>query len=602
MGNFLAILNTESLRDEGGRLFRSGIAIARTLKRQQPSKTVETSWSHAASFPRQNGSGAPIFIDSQTGNWMLTTGTWFHVNGTSCRDEARLLRRYVEVGPAQLGLELEGFFTVVLGNARTREIEVITDVVGSCQCFIRRLPGGIALSGSSLLLAALQPYTLDPVSCQEFVHTGIIYEDRTIYKEVQKLGPASVFRFADGALKNQLRYWNPSTLDPESLGGEMAVRQLWDCLTRAAEKLTRRFPHPVCDLTGGYDSRAMVAAFVADGTTIATTVSGLDGSPDVVVSRGLAELANLPHQQFPPQQPRSLADIKDAAVLTDGEYDLVEYARTLTVHKALLKKFDISINGSFGEVARGYWWEILVPQTGKRMKLDPARLARLRYAPRTFTASLFKPELRLELVPHFAQIVERSNSGLSSTPNTFQMDHAYLAMRMQRWQGRIASSTNQLWPCLSPFMFRSVLETMLQTKASLRKRSLLIRRMLARFQPRLANFPLEHGYPPVPATWKTVPRFLLPLANHYGTKVLQRAGVVTQHASSLPLRPVRMEMWQDEEVRQLLNPAAMKSASLFDDVGLANFLSQSRQETFSANKEWSRLLTLEYTLCRIAGC
>src|SRR4029077_20823790 len=161
---------------------------------------------------------------------------------------------------------------------------------------------------------------------------------------------------------------------------------------------------------------------------------------------------------------------------------------------------------------------ILVPQTGKRMKLDPARLARLRYAPRIFTASLFKPELNLELVPHFAQIVERSNSGLSSTPNTFQMDHAYLAMRMQRWQGRIASSTNQLWPCLSPFLFRSVLETMLRTRALLRWRSLLIRKMLARFQPEMAAYPHEHGFPVEPTTWKNFYRFW-PLASYFGHKV-----------------------------------------------------------------------------------
>lgn len=28
-----------------------------------------------------------------------------------------------------------------------------------------------------MLLAALQSYTLDPAACQEFVHTGIIYEN-----------------------------------------------------------------------------------------------------------------------------------------------------------------------------------------------------------------------------------------------------------------------------------------------------------------------------------------------------------------------------------------------------------------------------------------
>jgi len=360
--------------------------------------------------------------------------------------------------------------------------------------------------------------------------------------------------------------------------------------------VAQRFPNPVCDLTGGYDSRALVAGFLATGKKFATTVSGPDNSPDVLVSRGLAELMKLPHQHFPPQHARELADLQDAAALTDGEYDLVEYARTLAVHKALAAQFDASINGSFGEVARGYWWEILAPRTGKRTKLDPAKLARLRYVPRAYTASLFKPELRLDVITHFAGIVERSNSGVFSTPNTFQMDNAYLTMRMQRWQGRIASSTNQLWPCLSPFMFRPVLETMLQTRASLRQRSLLVREMLARFQPQLANYPLEHGYPAVPAGATNLHRFW-PLAVYYGGKVLQRTGWAKRRSSPQPTP--RVQLWEDKQIQELLRPSTMKSAQLLELQPLADFLASSRRPGFTADKEWCRLLSLEHTLRRI---
>lgn len=598
MGNFLVIVNPEERWAEARGCFQAGVADARRLKRQAPNSTAETPWSLAASFPRHNGSGAPVFTDPETGSWALSVGTWFHA---SCRDEAGLLRRYLEAGPAQLALELEGFFTIVVGDARRREVVVITDVAGSCHCFVRPLNSGVALSSSSRLLAGLETCSLDPVACQEFLHTGIIYEDRTIYREVRKLGPAGVFRFRSGAAREQSRYWNLSALAPESLAGEAAVERLWSVLTSAAEKVTRRFPHPVCDLTGGYDSRALVSAFFANGRNFSTTVSGADDSPDVLVSRGLARLMGVPHRQFPPQSPGRLADLQAAAELTDGEYDVVEYARTLAVHQELSAGFDASINGSFGEVARGYWWEILVPGTGRRGKLDPAKLARLRYVPRSFSASLFDPALRLDLVSHFTGIVERANAGLFATPNTFQIDNAYLAMRMQRWQGRIASSTNQLWPCLSPFMFRSALEAMLQARAGLRKRSLLIRRMLARFQPQLARYPLEHGYPALPATWKTLPRFW-PLAGYYGGKVRQRAGLGATHGH----RPdaaasVRLRLWQDPSTQELLDPARMKAAELFDGPALAAFLARSRQANFPAEKEWSRLLSLEYALRLPAG-
>ncbi len=84
---------------------------------------------------------------------------------------------------------------------------MITDIIGSCHCFMRSFKNAIALSGSSLLLAGLMDFNLDPVGFQEFLYTGVIYEDRTIYREVRKLGPASIFKFSEGVLKSRQRYW-----------------------------------------------------------------------------------------------------------------------------------------------------------------------------------------------------------------------------------------------------------------------------------------------------------------------------------------------------------------------------------------------------------
>src|SRR5438552_2428561 len=195
MGNFLAILAPEAFREEARLLFRSGLGIAREILLQVPNQTVEIDWSSVALFPRQNGSGGSIVSDPETGSWLLALGTWFHEDDFSDGHEGRLLQRYLRVGAAQLGLELEGFFTVAVGDGRTQEVVVITDVVGSCHCFVRLLHPAVALSGSSLLLAGLQAFALDPIGCQEFLRTGVIYQDRTLYKGVRKLGPARVFCF-----------------------------------------------------------------------------------------------------------------------------------------------------------------------------------------------------------------------------------------------------------------------------------------------------------------------------------------------------------------------------------------------------------------------
>jgi len=606
LGNFFVVVFADDFRCEAERLFGAGLDAARCLKTQLPSSVVETAWAHAASFARQNGSGTPIVTDIGTGSWLLTIGTWFHTENYASGAEARLLHRYLEIGPERLSRELEGFFVVVIGDARTRETLVLTDIVGSCHGFMRAWEHGVALSGSSLVLASLGDVRLDSVACQEFLGTGTIYEDRTIYQEIRKLGPASILRFAEGALRATQRYWQITDLTPESLDGHVAVRTLGDTLVRAAQRVGGGFARPVCDLTGGYDSRALVAAFLTAGVPFSTTVSGPAESPDVVVSHGLAQRVGLAHVHLEYQDHVSFERVKEALRFTDGEYDLVEYARVLEIHRRLAGRFDVSGNGSFGEVARGYWWELLFPHAGACHQLDARQLARRRYAALPYDPFLFGPGTRLDLVSHVAGIIERTNAGLSSLPNTLQMDHTYLMLRMQRWQGKIASSTNQLWPSLSPFLFRSVLETMLQATTRSRRRSLLIRKVLAALQPQLAEFPLEHGHPALPVTWRNVYRFW-PVPVDFGkkviAKVISRVGGSTwrRPATSPGQLPARLHLWPDEDVQTLLQPATMRLGSVVDPDTLHAFLRRSQGQDFPWEAQWARVLSLEYALHILAG-
>jgi hypothetical protein len=602
VGNFMVVIPAMGASGEARRLFGAGVDAAREIRSQVPSSTTESEWACAASFARQNGSGSLIVTDPSTGSWLIAVGTWFHSDGHTSGAESWLLRRYLEIDAIRLAQDLEGFFVLVFGDARTHEVVVLTDIVGSCHCFRRSFSSATVLSGSSLLLAALGDCQLDPVGCQEFLATGILYEDRTCYREVRKLGPASVFHFAAGSPTAPQRYWLAGGLKPETLRGEAAIDALWDRITSGAKRIQRLYAKPVCDLTGGYDSRTVVAAFLGAEVSCATVVSGPPDSADVLISGGLAKELGLPHLHIEPAAQISFDQVRACLALTDGEYDLVEYVRIREVHRRLSEQFEISINGSFGEVARGYWWELLFPRIGVRRPLDARKVAQRRYAAQNCDTSLFPREHRLDLVDHFAGVINRTNTGLVDFPNTFQMDYAYLMMRMQRWQGRIASSTNQIWPCFSFFMFRSVLETMLVTRSLLRWRSLLIRKMLTKFSPRLADYPLEHGFPAQPANWRNFYRFA-PLVAYFGEKAIAKIGGklalkrATGHRTSI--KP-RLQLWRDDQVKELLRPEGMKVSAWLDKAALENFLERSEGKDFSFDDQWGRLLSLECAL-RVAA-
>lgn len=598
MGSFLVVLAQPQGEREAKALFHDGLGASWRLGFPGASETLETPEAFAAVFPRSNGSHSSIAQDAQSGSWLLSCGSWFHRDGYSSGAEARLLARYLEAGGRLLGRELEGFFILAIGDKRRSETLVITDLIGSCHGFLRSLPPGLAISNSSLLLAALSEPRVDPIGVQEFLATGVIYEDRTIYREVRKLGPARVYAFQKGGLECEERYWQVSELTPESLRGEAAVDALWQSLKRAAKAVARAHPRIVCDFTGGHDSRVLVGAFLGAGADFATTVGGPQASDDVRISRGLASLLGLQHIHFEPRAPASLPELQKAIPLTDGEYDLAEYWPVQQIHHTLSEHFDISVNGSFGEVGRGYWWELLIPWTGARRKLDARRVAARRYAVDAIDSTLFAPELRLRLVDHLAGVLERTNAGLFERPNTFQMDSAYLGMRMQRWQGRIASSTNRLWPCISPFMFRTVLEIMLQTETRLRRRGLLVRKMLARFQPRLSAYPLDAGYPAAPLTWRNWRQFypaLAPLPRKAMERCFRRLGSSSGNGHSTQ-RGLRLSLWKAEGIWDPIDPRTMLAGDWLDAQNLAGFLQASRQANFPYDKQWTRLLSLELAL------
>lgn len=600
MANLLIVVPEAGASFKARETFASGVRLIELLKHQKPSRVLETDAAFVASYARRNGSSTPLLRDAATGNWLVAVGTWFHDAGFASGQEDRLLARLAQVGPKQLAKEVEGFFVIVTGEAATRDVTVITDVSGTLHCYTRKLEGALAISVSSLTLAALGDVTLDAVGCQEFLQTQAMYEDRTFFKEVRKLDASRCYRFRDGALLSRERYWHATDLQPDSLDGDASVEALREAVLAGARKISAAFPNPVVDLTGGYDSRAGVAAFLAAGVPFKSAVGGKPDHPDVVIAEELARRVGLDLRHFEPPVVRSFEQLQRAMQYTDGEYDLVDYARIHDVQSDLEARFDISINSYSGEIGRGYGWEVLMPHTGERRPMDAFYVARRRFVNPNFDASIVAPALRMDAPRHFGEVVARADEGLGDLPTTLQYDYSMTMLRCQRWYGRIASSTNQIWPCMSFFLLRSIMKPMLETNTRSRANSLLFRRLLAELSPPFTQVPLARGYPPLVVNWKTLHRFW-PLVPLYGGKVVDRlrryAGIrpAPAPAGTTP----RELLWQDDAVRQTLDPRTMLSAELMDADGLARFVERSRATQFDLAGQWSLLLTLECTLQRL---
>src|SRR5699024_9746058 len=126
------------------------------------------------------------------------------------------------------------------------------------------------------------------------------------------------------------------------------------------------------------------------------------------------------------------------------------------------------------------------------------------------------------LTEHFTGAISRATGDLARERNTACLDNIYLMLRMQRWQGRIASATNRIWPCLSPLLFRRPIEIALTAPVALRRRGRMARRLLADIDYPLACLPMADGSPARPLAPHAIPYFLSQRAGELGKRAAER--------------------------------------------------------------------------------
>jgi hypothetical protein len=261
-------------------------------------------------------------------------------------------------------------------------------------------------------------------------------------------------------------------------------------------------------------------------------------------------------------------------------------------------QFDCTLNGGGGAMIKGIWWDLVFPRTGARRKIDYRDVAARRFARTGLDLSMYVPEIRLNLVDHFEGILKRAHEKTAHLPNTAQIEISYLKLRMQRWQGRLTSSTDQIWPCITLFLdFRESIETALCVDHRGKKYRRLIQGLLTKANPKLAAHPLEGGYPALTPHLTNLHLFT-PLVQQIARRVLKRVVRIykppSPPGSSLGMLPSRL--WELDAYRDLLDTSRMLSISFYDAAGLKRLFEESRSPEFGKYRQLGRVMAMEQAL------
>lgn len=139
----------------------------------------------------------------------------------------------------------------------------------------------------------------DPKSLGEFASCGCVLENRTLFKGISVLPPASTYRFRKGCLKEKSSYFQPADWEnQEPLEPEAYYRELLDAFSHKLARYFNGAERIGMSLTGGLDTRMIMAwQRAAEGSLPCYSFGGtIHECEDVRLARKVARQCGQPFE------------------------------------------------------------------------------------------------------------------------------------------------------------------------------------------------------------------------------------------------------------------------------------------------------------------
>jgi hypothetical protein len=386
---------------------------------------------------------------------------------------------------------LDGHFVIVRWS--DTELECFSDQLGMRTLYIAERPGGGCVIATrqdwlaqrtgrrSVSLAALGGHWLlaNPMASDALV------------EGVRRLGAGGYFRYRDDRMTLEERPWAPSSnedrepvgilqhfLHPEGLGGRTLS----------------------LGLSGGLDSRVLLALLVAGGGPIATHVFGDESDPDVVVSRRIAKGEGLEQRHLDdtlPPQHECIAMLRDYV----GWSAAIEPASAITKlrYYPRLEADGIAVvDGGLGEIARRQYLKRLL-MGGRRALVEKDAAAVYEYV-RHHRADIFNTDalaaMKAGAIDQLSRMLDAMPEVASIGAENF-VDLMAVRTRFPYFAGLEQARTDATSLCYMPFAQPSFISAIFPRPEE-RRGGRLLRRIVRESAPQLRKYPLVKSGVPIP--------------------------------------------------------------------------------------------------------
>lgn len=263
------------------------------------------------------------------------------------RGAAHCLELYERHG-VEAFTRVNGTFNIILHDEEANSIAVASDRFASHPLYYVVSDERLYFSSQIAPLLKLNiPRRLDMSAVRQFFVFQTIRDDRTFLKDIKLLPPACILRFPSRTVRPR-RYWSIQYNRDENLTVGDYAEGLANALAISIQRQTRNPNHMALLLSGGLDSRTVLAC-VSDPIT-AITIADFENR-EVKIAKQLAATRSCPFI-FIPRPLDTYPDLVEAGVmLGDGSY------RFDHAHFAPIRKL---IPNEIQAVTSGYGFDFLL--------------------------------------------------------------------------------------------------------------------------------------------------------------------------------------------------------------------------------------------------
>ncbi|SLL99824.1 MULTISPECIES: hypothetical protein [unclassified Actinoplanes] len=375
-----------------------------------------------------------------------------------------------------------------------------TDWLGFRQLFWWQGRGVAAVSTSALALRALAEADLDRPALAVQSLVGWQVGLRTVFAGVHKVPAGCLAVLHDGRILIHRYVEESLAVDGPSPSLEEAAVEQAAIMTAFHQAYLRDHPRSVLQLTGGQDTRVLLAAIPA-GLRAGLPALTLDvhGGTDSRFAGRLAAMTGMKlHVHWMDEGPAvTPAEAFALAVRAARELDCM--ASPLALAPLLRAETQLEqghrLSGLGGETCRGFYYfgQPGGATTGPRLieKLATWRL----YANEAVQSEALAPDFAASARADALELITASFDGYP-TDWLAATDHFYLYQRMQRWSGAHGSVAAANRHFVNPMFDRRFIQLAHAVRPEEKRHGLLTGRLISLLDPALAAVPLDSGLIP----------------------------------------------------------------------------------------------------------